>query len=389
MKKKRMQWLVLAGLAVFGAAGGIYLFRPEPLKIESALVDCGPMAVTISSEGRTRVRDRFVVSSPVHGNLGRLEAKEGHRIKRGAILTWVTPAPLEIRSERQGEASLQAAEMERQSAEAIAAGARVDLEQATRELQRISKLVEHGIRPRQELETAEAAESGARDALGAATAAVGAADFHIEEIRSTLLSGAAHAIPIRSPVEGLVLRVIQQSERILPAGTPVAEIGDARNLELVFEILSSDAVRVPAGADVILQNWAADETLTARVRLVEPGAFTKVSALGVEEQRVNVVADLVAASTLLGDGYRVEGEIVVWRSDNSIQVPVSALFRHGSEWQVFVVENGRIVLRTIRIGHRNQKTAEVLNGLVEGEEVVLYPDDRLEAGLPVKGVVKD
>jgi HlyD family secretion protein len=381
--------LLLTGFTVFGIAAAAYLLRPNPLEVETSRVDCGPMQVTVSGEGRTRVRDRFVVSTPVEGNLGRVEAKEGHFVKRGTILTWLTPAPLEVRFERQREASLQVAESEKQAAEAQAARARVDLEQATRELQRVSDLVKHGIRPRQDLEPAETAQSSAREALSAATFAAGAAASHIEEIRSTLLKGGAHAIPVRSPVDGVVLRITQQSERIVPSGAPVAEIGDPRKLELVFEILSTDAVRVKPGATVIVQNWGGEETLPARTRLIEPGAFTKISALGVEEQRVNVIADFIGESPIAGDGYRVEGEIVVWESPAAIQVPVSALFRSGAEWQVFVVEGGRAFVRDAQIGHRNQKNGEVLRGLAKGEVVVLYPDDRLTQGQLVKTVLRD
>jgi HlyD family secretion protein len=215
-----------------------------------------------------------------------------------------------------------------------------------------------------------------------------AAASHIEEIRSTLLKGDRHAIPVRSPVEGVVLRTTQESERIVPAGTPVAEIGDPRKLELLFEILSTDAVRVKPGAAVIVQNWGGEEALPASVRLIEPGAFTKISALGVEEQRVNVIADFIGESPLAGDGYRIEGEIVVWESPSAVQVPVSALFRSGAEWQVFV-ESGRALVRAFQIGHRNQKNGEVLRGLTKGEVVVLYPDDRLTQGQWVKTVLRN
>jgi HlyD family secretion protein len=389
MKRKRIRWFLLAGFTVFGISAAAYLLRPSPLEVETSRVECGAMQVTVSGEGRTRVRDRFVVSTPVEGNLGRVEVKEGHSVKRGAILTWLAPALLEVRSERQRQGSLQVAEAEEQAAEAQAARARVELEQATRELKRISDLVEHGIRPRQDLEAAETAQAGAREALSAATFAAGAAASHIEEIRSTLLKGDRHAIPVRSPVEGVVLRITQQSERIVPAGTPVAVIGDPRKLELLFEILSTDAVRVKPGAAVIVQNWGGEEALSASVRLIEPGAFTKISALGVEEQRVNVIADFIGESPLAGDGYRIEGEIVVWESRSAVQVPVSALFRSGTEWQVFVVENGRALVRTVQIGHRNQKNGEVLRGLAKGEVVILYPDDRLTRGQWVKTVLRN
>ena len=388
MKRKRMRWLLPLALAASGIAAAGYLLRPDPQRVETARVECGPMQVTVSSEGRTRVRDRFIVSSPIEGNLGRIEVKEGQSVKRGAILTWLAPAPLEIRSERQRQAALQVAEAEKQAADAQVVQARLDLEQAMREFQRISGLVDHGIRPHQDLDAAQTAASSAREALSAATFAAKAAAFHIEEVRSSLLKSDGQAIALRSPVDGVLLRINQQSERIVLPGTPIAEIGDPRKLELVFEILSTDAVRIKPGASVIVQNWGGDETLAAKVRLVEPGAFTKVSALGVEEQRVNVIAEFSGESPLLGDGYRIEGELVVWESTDAVQVPVSALFRNGAKWNVFVIENDRALIRAVEIGQRNQNNAEVLRGLQKGEVVILYPDDRLTQGAPVTAVLR-
>ena len=384
MKRKRLGRLFVIGSTVLGVTAAGYLLRPEPLEVETSVAQCGSMLETVSSEGRTRVRDRFVVSSPIEGKLGRLEVKEGHFVKRGSALAWLTPSPLDVRSERQREATLQIAEAEQQAAEAQVARARVDLEQATRELRRIAGLVEHGIRPPQELDAARTAEAAAQQALSAATFVSRAAAIHISEVRSSLLQGDGHAIPIRAPGDGVVLRIVQQSERIVTSGSPIAEIGDARKLELVFEVLSTDAVRIRPGARVIVQNWGGEESFEARVRLTEPGAFTKVSALGVEEQRVNVIADPAEDSPALGDAYRIEGEIVVWETTDAVQVPISALFRNGTEWNVFVVEDGRAVVRTVQIGHRNQRNAEVLHGVDENEIVILYPDDRLTDGLPVK-----
>jgi HlyD family secretion protein len=384
MKNKHIRWVLGISLLALGIAAAIYLLQPVPLQVETAQVECGPMQVTVSAEGRTRVRDRYIVSSPIEGTLGRVEVKEGHFVKRGTILTSVSPAPLEVRSERQRQAALQVAEAERQAAEAQVAHARLDLEHAKRELDRIAGLVRHGVRPSQDLDAAQTAESTAHEALAAATSAAGAAAFRVEENRAALLKGAGHAIPIRSPLDGVVLRIIQQSERIVAPGDPVAEIGDRRRLELVFEILSTDAIKIEPGAAVIVHNWGGEKTLQAGVRLIEPSAFTKVSALGVEEQRVNVIADLIVDEPSLGDGYRIEGDIVVWESAEPLQAPVSALFRNGTEWNVFVVEEGRAFARAVTIGHRNEKNAEVLSGLVEGEVVVLYPDDRLSHGKRVQ-----
>ena len=383
MNKRRVHWFLLIIVGALTVALAAYFLRVDPLQVHTSEVECGPMQVTVSTEGRTRVRDRFVVSAPVEGNLGRLGVKEGYPVQRGTILTWLRPTPLEVRTERQRQASLQAAQLEKQAADAQVAQARLDLEHATRELRRISALVEQGIFASQELDTARTMESTAREALKAATSAAGAADFYIEEVRSTLLDGVEHSIPLRSPVEGVVLRITQNSERIVAAGTPVAEIGDPRKLELVFEVLSSDAVRIRPGAMVSVRNWGGEEAFPATVRLIEAGAFTKVSALGVEEQRVNVIADFKGESPLAGDAYRVEGEIVVWETAEAIQVPVSALFRNGTEWHAFVVQGARAVLRPVKIGHRNQRTAEVLEGLGRYEVVILYPDDRLTHGATV------
>jgi HlyD family secretion protein len=384
MKTKRMRWGAAVILGALGIAAGIYLLQPVPLEVETAQVECGPMQVTVSAEGRTRVRDRYIVSSPIAGNLGRVEVKEGHFVKRGAILTSVTPAPLEIRSEHQRQAALQVAAAEKQAADAAVAHARLELEQAKRELDRIAGLVRHGVRPSQDLDAAQTAEATAGEALAAATFAAGAAAFRVDETRAALLKGAGHAIPIRSPLDGVVLRIIQQSERIVAPGDAIAEIGDRRRLELVFEILSTDAVKIDPGAKVFIHNWGGEEALQAKVRLLEPSAFTKVSALGIEEQRVNVIADLTADEPSLGDGYRIEGNIVVWESAEPLQVPVSALFRNGTDWNVFVVEDGRAFARMVNVGQRNEKNAEVLGGLAEGDVVVLYPDDRLEQGTRVQ-----
>ena len=384
MKSRLLRWISWLGTAAVVSLAIGYALREQPLPVETAVIDRAPMEVAISAEGRTRVQDRFVVSSPIEGRLGRMEVKQGHPIKKGTILTWIMPAPLEIRSERQREAALQAAEAELASAEARVAQARVNVDQAARELRRISALVESGIRPAQDLDALQSNEAAAQQELRAMTAIAAAESFHVEEIRSSLLkSSGQQAVAVRSPVNGVVLRVNQESERIVSAGSPLLEIGDPARLELVFEILSTDAVKVLPGADVVVRNWGEERRLPARVKLIEPGAFTKVSALGVEEQRVNVIAQFCEETPSLGDGYRVEGDLVIWRSQSSLQVPVSSLFRQSGEWNVFVVENEKAISRAIKIGQRNPQFAEVLEGLSKGDVVILYPDDRLAYGAQV------
>lgn len=383
MKRSKWRWVVWLLVAGVVVAGAWYSMRTKPLRVETALVSEGPMQVWVSAEGRTRVRDRFVVSASIDGRLGRIDVKEGSPVKRGTVLTWITPAPLEIRSEKQREAALRAAEAERQSADAQVMRARLAVDQAARELKRLAGLVDQGIRPSQELDTARTEEASAREALNAATFVAEAAVYHVEEVRSSLLKSEAQAVAVRSPVEGVVLRIHQQSERVVTPGMPVVEIGDPRRLELVFEVLSTDAVKIRVGTDVSVLNWGGDDVLPARVRAIEPGAFTKVSALGVEEQRVNVVAEFCDEPPDLGDGYRVDGDLQVWQSAGALQVPVSALFRVGADWHVFVVRNGTASLQRVQIGQRNPVNAEVIAGLSKGDTVILYPDDRLVAGAAV------
>ena len=194
----------------------------------------------------------------------------------------------------------------------------------------------------------------------------------------------APCIDVRSPVAGHVLRVHEESERIVAAGTPLLEVGDPGDIEVVVDVLSADAVRIRPGAPVAIEDWGGEQPLEARVRLVEPSGFTKVSALGVEEQRVNVVADFVDGPGALGDGYRVEARVVVWEAPDVVRVPGSALFRRGDAWHVFVVERGTARLRRVEVGHRGSFEAELLAGLEPGERVVLHPSDRVQDGVRVR-----
>lgn len=383
MKNRTTRWIVFAGLVALAVVGTRYALTEEPLQVETAPVEIGPMQVAVSAEGRTRMRDRFVISSPIEGRLGRIEFKEGHPVKKGTVLTWLTPAPLEIRSERQRQAALSAAEADVDSARARVVQAQLNVDLADRELERVSRLVDSGIRPTQDLDSVRTTAASAKQELAAAISTSTAASYRAEEVRSSLLKSDGEAIAVKSPVSGVVLRILQESERVVSPGTPILEIGNPAKVEIVFEVLSSDAVRIKPGADVIVQNWGEEQRTAATVRIIEPRAFTKVSALGVEEQRVNVIAEFCDVIPSLGDGYRVEGELVVWESPSSLQVPVSALFRAGPDWNTFVVEGSRAIARRVTIGQRNSKNAEVLSGLSKGDVVVLYPDDRLSSGKAV------
>jgi HlyD family secretion protein len=229
------------------------------------------------------------------------------------------------------------------------------------------------------------AEAVATKALEAAKFSANAARFRVETARAALQSATAdgaggHPIRLRSPTSGRVLRTLQESERVVQAGTPLIEIGDPGAIELVFEVLSSDAAKITRGAAIMVENSGAETTLQGHVTTVEPSAFTKVSALGIEEQRVNIIGELDESSNVLGDGYRIDGRIVIWSAPNVLKVPITALFRTGDAWTVFLARENHAVLRQVQIGHRNENEAEVLSGIGEGEVVVLYPNDSLRDG---------
>jgi HlyD family secretion protein len=380
MKNRRL-WIFIL-MAAAGLAAIISFLRPEPVAVERGSVKCGPMRVTVAVEGRTRVRDRFIVSAPITGRLGRIVLKEGDVIKRGSLIARIDPPPLDTRTTRQNQAAFEAAQAELRATEAILRQARAALEQATRNLKRAEELSQKDVISRQKLEEAQLEYSSARQNHESAEFEVRAAASNAESIRA----GLATTTPVNviAPVAGHVLRVAEESEKVVDAGQTLVEIADPARLELVFDVLSSDAVKIRPGAEVDIENWGGEQTLRGRVRRVEPSAFTKISALGIEEQRVHVIADITDTTTTLGDGYRVEGRIVIWESPEAVRVPVSALFKSNETWNVFVVSDDRAVERSVVIGHRNDTAAEVLSGLVEGEAVVLYPSDKLQNGSAVE-----
>jgi HlyD family secretion protein len=258
---------------------------------------------------------------------------------------------------------------------------------------RVENLAANGVASPHDLEQAVLAQNSAEKDYEAALFAAEAAAFQAEQAEAALL--AAHPddpnedarvskIIVRAPVAGRVLHVLQKSERVVNAGDPLVEIADASKLELVFEALSSDAVKIPDHADVIIEQWGGEDLLHGQVRMIEPSAFTKISALGVEEQRVNVIADLANPEGVLGDGYRVEGRIVIWQKPDVMLVPISALFNKGNSWSVFTVSSGKAVVRPVQIGRRNDSAAEVLGGLTEREKVILYPSDRIAEDVAVQ-----
>jgi HlyD family secretion protein len=368
---------------------------PASVPVDLARVEAGTLLVTVEEEGETRVRDRFLVSAPVAGQVLRINLEPGDPVREGetvlATFLPATPNPLDARSRAEAEAAvaaaratLGAAAAEEKRAEAAAALARSELE-------RHRELFDEKIVSQQSLDAAETEARAAEEARQAAEFARASAEHQLEMARARLLqaSGSARAgepIEIRSPIDGVVFKRYRWSEAVVPAGEPLLELGDPKRLEIVSDLLSSDAVRVDPGDPVLIEQWGGDETLRGRVRLVEPSGFMKISALGVEEQRVNVIVDFedpVHAWEKLGDGYRVEVRIVIWKGDDVVKVPTSSLFRMGDEWAVFAHESGRARLLPIELGRRNGLEAQVVSGLEPGQEVVVHPADTLEDGARV------
>jgi HlyD family secretion protein len=383
---KRVFFLIGALAAVALIA---YLLRPSPVSVETATAARGSLRVTVDEEGKTRVRDRFILSAPVSGHLRRIELHEGDPIERGAVVAILAPLPLDERTRAEGRARLQAAIAAERAAQARAQRAATALEQAKRFHVRADQLAEQGTLAPQEREQAELSEQTLARDLESARFAARAAVFDVEAARSALLAAETEGqngsaqVTVRAPVAGRVLRLLQESERSVSAGTPLLEIGDPASLEVVLDLLSADAVKVRPGASVRVDGGDG-RLLSARIRTIEPSAFTKVSALGVEEQRVNVIADFSEPPGRLGDGYRVEASITVWEGNDVLKIPGSALFRRGSAWSVFVVDRGRARRQDVEVGHRNATEAEVLRGLEPGRVVVPHPSDRIREGTRVR-----
>jgi HlyD family secretion protein len=368
------------GVAVV-AVGAFALFRPVPQRVETAPAVRRMLQVTVDEEGETRVRDRYVVASPVGGRVARIALREGDAVRPGTVVARVFPAPLDPRTREQATARLESVDDARRAADAAVGQARAAHAQAHRSWERARELAAQNLIAPEERERAELEEATRARELESAQFRAQAAAHEVELARAALAAD-HQPIAIRSPVAGRVLRVPEPSERVVVAGTPLVEVGDPSKLELVADLLSAEAVKVRAGAAILIEGWGG-AALRGRLRVVEPSAFTKVSALGVEEQRVNVVADFVDPPGPLGDRYRVEIRIVVWQSDDVLTVPTSALFRRGEGWSVFVVEGGRARRRDVVAGHRTPFDVEIASGVRAGDIVIRYPSDRVTEGVRV------
>ncbi len=383
--------LATAAAVVALTAGAVFAARPAPTAVETGAVTREHLEATLDVEGRTRVRDRYVVSATTAGNLRRPELRPGDAVEAGAVVAAmlpVDPTPLDARARTESEGRVRLAEAALRQAGSAVERSRDALTFARNDEARTRSLVASGAMAPHDLTVAEFATRSRADELASAQFAARGAEYELANARALLSrsTGAMRVddeITLRSPVRGRVLRVLQPSGGVVAAGAALLEVGDTEALEVVVDLLTADAAQVSPGATAHLEGTGLDHALTAHVRRVEPSAFTRVSALGVEEQRVNALLDLHDPPTRwrgLGDGWRVEARIVVWEADAVTTVPLGALVRSSGVWTVFVVEGGRARRRVVGLGHHGGDRVEVLRGVRAGETVVLHPSDRLRDG---------
>lgn len=386
LKNKKLIASVLVVAAIVAAA-----IWPQSMEVSVVRAERGPMQVTVDEDGETRVRDRFLVTAPVSGRVQRIEIEPGDKVVRGkTVLARITPAEsplLDPRTRGELSASVDAGTAAVGQARAERQRAVTALDRARSTLRRQEELMKAGAISSDALEASETAVTSAEDAVRAAEFAERRAEGELQLARARLAapSAAGRSVDVVAPIDGTILKRLRESEGVVPVGEPLLEIGEPGRMEIVSDLLSTDAVRVSPGAEVLIEQWGGGHTLHGRVRRIEPSGFMKVSALGVEEQRVNVIIDFTdpAEAVRLGDGYRVEVRIVLWKDDSVLKVPVGGLFREGEGWAVFVVEEGRVRRQTVQLGQRNENDGQITSGLEAGATIVLHPPDTLTDGTRV------
>jgi HlyD family secretion protein len=398
---KLFLFLVLAAVVL----GVGYAFMPQPQFVDFANVERGTLRVTVDEDGKTRIREKYVVSTPLAGRLLRIEMDPGDDVVAGnTLLATIQPRDpelLDARSIAQAEARVNAAQSALEKSGPDLRQAIANQEDAERDLARVRKLFASNASTRAELEDAELLLRIRGEQLRSAKYTEEISKFELAQAKAALIRSRPRTepvdgavvdeedwnFPVESPIDGRVLRVFQKSSAVVNAGTELLEIGDPTDLEVEIDVLSSDAVKIEPGALTLLEHWGGNESLEGRVRLVEPSAFTKISTLGVEEQRVYVIVDLVAPPEerrSLGDGFRVEARIVISEATDVLKVPTSALFRVGDEWAVFRVDDGVAREQIVRVGRQNGLEAEIVEGLAESGVVIAHPSDKIEDGVAVR-----
>jgi HlyD family secretion protein len=397
--KRRNRYLTFVIIAAIGSAILAYAIWPRAITAEVGQVTRGSLQVTVQEDGKTRVKERYVVSAPITGQLSRIELHAGDTVDAGetvlAIIQATNPSLLDARLQTEAEARVKAAEAAEQQALARVEAAWQTHELANDHFQRAKSLLSTNAIPQSEFDEAEHQERIAAESLRAARFALQVAKYEVDLAKSAfvrsrpIVAGEEDnaCLEIRSPVSGQILRVMQESAAVVTPGQPLLEVGNPQELEIEIDVLSSDAAQIMPGAKVLIEHWGGEAALKARVRRVEPAGFTKISALGVEEQRVNIIADFDEPEDRLrnfGDAFRIEARIVLWEAPDVIKVPSGALFRADDSWAVFVVQNQRAELRRVKVGKNNGVEGQVLEGLSEGENVIIYPSDDVRHGVRVR-----
>lgn len=376
----------------------VYAFLPKPIPVDLAQVVRGPMQVTVEDDGKTRIKERYTVSAPIPGRLLRIALDPGDKVEAGktliAVIEPTAPDLLDVRTTAEAEARVRAAEAAKEKAQHALKRAQAEQERALVHLKRLKQALERRAVSLQDVDDAEARERMASEEVRAEQSGIQVAEFELEQARAALLLLKSYArqgpsrtrFEVYSPISGTVFRVFQESEAVVPSNERLVELGDPGDLEVELDLLSTDAVKVKPGAKAYLDRWGGNGSLLGHVRLVEPSGFTKISALGVEEQRVNAIIDFTKPGekwSRLGDAFRVDVRIVVAEAENVLKVPAGALFRQAGAWSVFVVQNGRAHLRPVEIGMHNDLEAEVLDGLDENAIVIAYPSDKIRDNVAV------
>lgn len=390
---KKHPGIIAIALLVIGSL--VWGFWPRPVLVEAVNVKRAPLTVTIEEEGRTRVIDRYVISAPIDGVACRVQLDVGDHVEQGEVLLGISPLESQVldpRTRAQARAQVAAAESALQAAREQARAAAAGEQLAAKEVKRLRPLVEKGMVSRNVFDRALTEAQTTAAAKRSADFAVEVAKYELQAARTVLEytfdpeRQPAERVPVRSPITGRILKIAHECEGPVRTGEPLLEVGDPSALEVEVDVLSADAVKIKPGMKVLFERWGGEQLLEGRVRNVEPVGFTKISALGVEEQRVLVISDFtspVEEWQRLGDGYRVEAKFVIWQDDDVLQVPASSLFRYNNDWALFLVEDGRALRREVKVGQRTGLTAQILSGVEQGEKVINHPSDDVENGVRV------
>ncbi|OQW99244.1 MAG: hypothetical protein BWK74_02665 [Desulfobacteraceae bacterium A6] len=392
--RRRVSIIVIISAVVLATAYG---FIPDVEDVDLVDVSRGLLRVAIEEEGRTRLKERFVITAPTAGYVRRITAKVGETVKKGetiAVLEPMRSQALDPRSRAETEAMVSTAKASFEAAQEKERASAADVGYLEKKLERFTNLHLRGYVAKDLLDQAESEAKKAQAVRNSAKAAADAARFELERARTTLRNFSADKragnngiVYVYSPVDGSIFKIHHESEGAVGAGEPLIDIGNRKNLEVLAEVLSSDAVKIKKGTAVLFKRWGGDEPLAGTVRVVEPAGFTKVSSLGVEEQRVLVIADITSppdAWSVLGDGYRLEAHFVIWEGKDVLQVPASALFRSGKDWAVFVYDKGKARLRKVEVGQRNGLTAEIISGIKAKDRVIAHPGDSISDGTRIR-----